>query len=257
MARPALPTQRVLSQGIADGKTRNAVDQLSRRIASVEAAANASVAAVTAENAALKAQIASHAASITKLTTGLNWATQLAVAASPDTSKTTSPIGTGPGTPPPVTTSPPAGTDNGAGAAGFSSPFPSGTAPAGSPLTPQVAGQIVGGVATQFNANYFAGPAGNQAILDSWRACFNERCIFHLNQAGFQTSHYPGAGAGSIYLILINIPSQGQPNNQYAYQITNYDPTLTLTAQMLFVGTIGVGIATAPDPGIPDSTVCP
>src|SRR5579863_5158957 len=252
MARPALPTQRVLSQGIADGATRNVVDQLSKRIASVEAAFTTNLASLKTENETLKATVASHEASITKLTNGLNWATQLAVAAQPDSSKTTSPIGSG--TPPPVTTSPPAGTDMGQGAAGFAA----GGTPAAA-LTPFVAGQIVAQVAAQWNAQYFAGPAANQAILDAWRACFNNRVIFHLNAAGFATSHYPGSGAGATYLILINIPTHNVPgsNNQYAYQITNYDPTLTLTAQMQFVGTIGVGVSTTPDPGIPDSTPCP
>ena len=202
---------------------------------------------------ALAATVAGHTTSLTTLQAGVKTATILAQNAQPAAAKTTAPTGGGTPVGGPA---PPSGTDNGQGAAGFLAAFPSGSAPPGSPLTAFTAGQIVGGVATQFHAQYFATPAGSQPILDSWRACFNNRCIFHLNAAGFATSHYPGTGAGSTYLILINIPPSPGVNAQYAYKITNYDPTLTLVAEMTFIA-MTPGAGTAPDGGIGDGVVCP
>ncbi len=255
----AVPTQRVLTHGIADGATRDAINELSRRLADQHGFAQTEIAALKKHNAALQASVDRHADELKGVSNRLNWATRIAVSAQPSSSLTTSPIGSG--GPTPVPTSPPGNTDNGDGQNGFNNAFPSGTAPPGSPITPYVAGQIVGGVKNQFFANYFAGTAGSQDILDTWRLCFNERVIFHLNAAGFQTSHYPGSGNGFKYIILINIPSGGT-DMQYAYKITNYDsedpgsPTLNLTAEMTFVA-LTPDASTTPDPGIPDATPCP
>lgn len=211
--------------------------------------------------AALKSSVAgntetltTHDASLTILAKGVASAAALAAGAQPLSTPTAStpPVSLG-GTPPGNPTPAPPSSDGGMGEAGCTAAGANGHVPPGSPLTPFTVGQIVCGVAKEFPALFAVAP--DQATLDSWRVCFNGRVIWHLNLAGFQASHYPGAN-GSTYLILVNIPMSGAPNNQYAYRITNYDPTLQLTAQMIFAG-ITPGASTAPDGGIADGVTCP
>ena len=204
--------------------------------------------------AATATTVAAHTASLTTLSTGVALATALARGAQPISTPITSTPPVSPsGNPGNPTPTPPA-SDNGMGEAGCNAAGANGHVPPNSPLTAFTVGQIVCGVAAEFPALFAV--AGSQAILDSWRVCFNGRVIWHLNLAGFQASHYPGTGAGNTYLILVNIPAPSHPNVQYAYRISNYDPTLQLVSQMIFAG-LTVGAATAPDGGIADGVTCP
>ena len=195
----------------------------------------------------------SHTSNLTTLTTSLASTHALAQAAQPPAGKTTSqapagaPIGGNPASP---------GTDNGQGDAGCSSAGPNGHVAPGAPQTPFTVGQIVCGVANEFPALFAVAP--DQPTLDGFRTCYINRVIWHLNLAGFAASHYGSdpTSDGYKYLILVNIPTGDQPNTQYAYRITNYDPTLQLQSMMLFSG-MTPGAATTPDGGTADGDVCP
>lgn len=210
------------------------------------------VSAIQDRATALEATAADHADTLTTLATDLATTTTLAQNAQPAAAKMTSsaPSGTPIGSNPTPPTS-----DNGEGENGCTAAGPNGHITSGTPLSPFVIGQIVCGVANEYPALF--DPQPDQATLDAARACYINRVIWHLNLAGFQASHYgtDPTSAQYQYLILVTVPGTGPEAGQYAYRISNYDPTLQLERTMVFGGFTAGGVTT-PDGGTADGASC-
>lgn len=198
---------------------------------------------------ALEVTAADHTSTLTTIQSDLTATTILAQNAQPAAAKTTAPIAGGA---PVGGDTPPSKSDNGQGETGCTQAGPTGHITAGTPLSATVIGQIVCGVANEF-PDLFA-PQPDQATLDAARACYINRVIWHLNLAGFSASHYGSdpTSAQYQYLILVTVPGEGQ----YAYRISNYDPTLQLEKTMVFGG-FTPGGQTTPDGGLADGAPCP
>jgi len=210
------------------------------------------VSAIQDRTTAVESTTADHTATLATVQSTLTATTILAAQAQPAAAKTTAAIAGGA---PVGGDNPPPTSDNGQGADGCTQAGVNGHITPGTVLSPFVIGQVVCGVANEFPTLF--DPQPDQPTLDATRTCYMNRVIWHLNLAGFQASHYGSdpTSAGYIYNILVTVPGNGPDAGQYAYRISNYNPTLQLEKTMVFGG-FTPGGATTPDGGTADGASC-
>lgn len=153
----------------------------------------------------------------------------------------TSSTGAGTVTPPP-TSSP--FTDTGEGNLGCTEAGADGHVAPGSPLTVEIAGQIICGTGNEYPA--LKAIAVDQPTRDANRDELLDRMVWHLNLAGFPAMRY-GTVAGRPWILLFNIPG----GIEVAYRVASYETFETPFTTVMVFGGSTLEIVT-PDAGIAD-----